>query len=81
MEKHRLLIVDDTPANIKVLNDLLREDYAIAVATSGGQALDIITSRSTRSGLVSGAKAVSRASRPAVATDRAYSSRRMSVRP
>ena len=41
MDKPRLLIVDDTPANIKVLNDLLREDCAIAVATSGPRALEL----------------------------------------
>ncbi|MEW5772447.1 MAG: adenylate/guanylate cyclase domain-containing protein [Thermodesulfobacteriota bacterium] len=41
MDKPRLLVVDDTPANIKVLNDLLREDYVIAVATSGPRALEL----------------------------------------
>jgi len=41
MTKQRLLIVDDTPANIKILNDLLREDYSIAVATSGERALEL----------------------------------------
>ena len=40
MDKPRILVVDDTPANIKVLNDLLREDYAIAVATGGARALE-----------------------------------------
>ena len=37
----RILIVDDTPANIKVLHNLLREDYALSVATSGAGALEI----------------------------------------
>ncbi len=38
-EQPRILIVDDTPANIKVLHNLLREDYALSVATSGAGAL------------------------------------------
>ena len=37
----RILIVDDTPANIKVLHNLLREDYVLSVATSGAAALEI----------------------------------------
>ncbi len=41
MPKPRLLIVDDTPTNIKILNDLLRDDYRIAVATSGPRALEL----------------------------------------
>jgi putative two-component system response regulator len=41
MQKPRLLIVDDTPTNLKILNDLLREDYIIAVATSGPRALEL----------------------------------------
>ena len=40
-EKPRILIVDDTPANIKVLHNLLREDYELSVATSGAGALEI----------------------------------------
>jgi putative two-component system response regulator len=41
MHKPRLLIVDDTPTNIKILNDLLRGDYLIAVATDGPHALEL----------------------------------------
>lgn len=37
----RVLIVDDTPANIKLLADLLREDYELSVATGGKDALAI----------------------------------------
>jgi serine phosphatase RsbU (regulator of sigma subunit) len=33
--------VDDTAANIKVLHNLLREDYELSVATSGAAALEI----------------------------------------
>ncbi len=40
--KKRILIVDDMPSNIKILNDILRQDYAVSVATTGGEALDIV---------------------------------------
>ncbi|BBD07394.1 response regulator [Desulfovibrio ferrophilus] len=35
----RILIVDDTPANIRLLADFLREDYQLSVATNGADAL------------------------------------------
>lgn len=38
-EKPRLLVVDDEPINIKVLVDLLRDEYALSVAKDGQQAL------------------------------------------
>jgi serine phosphatase RsbU (regulator of sigma subunit) len=41
MSKPRILVVDDTPANIKILADLLRKDYLLSVATSGADALEI----------------------------------------
>ena len=41
MTKSRILIVDDTPANIKILADLLRKDYFLSVATNGADALEI----------------------------------------
>jgi serine phosphatase RsbU (regulator of sigma subunit) len=41
MGKARILVVDDTPANIKILADLLRKDYFLSVATSGADALEI----------------------------------------
>ena len=41
MAKSRILVVDDTPANIKILADLLRKDYLLSVATSGADALEI----------------------------------------
>jgi class 3 adenylate cyclase len=43
-DKPRILIVDDTPANIKILSDLLRADYALSVATNGPDALTIAAS-------------------------------------
>jgi two-component system sensor histidine kinase/response regulator len=36
-----LLLVDDTPANITILVDLLKHDYELKVATRGAQALQI----------------------------------------
>ncbi|MBS1187112.1 MAG: response regulator receiver modulated diguanylate cyclase [Burkholderiaceae bacterium] len=40
--KPSVMIVDDTPANIRVLAESLRRDYRIRVATSGREALDLI---------------------------------------
>ncbi|MBS1169314.1 MAG: response regulator receiver modulated diguanylate cyclase [Burkholderiaceae bacterium] len=40
--KPSVMIVDDTPANIRVLAESLRRDYRIRVATSGKEALDLI---------------------------------------
>ncbi len=41
-DKHRILIVDDSPANIKVLKNLLIETYHISIATSGADALEVV---------------------------------------
>ncbi len=43
-KRHRVLIVDDTPANIHVLMETLRDRYAIVVATNGVKALALATS-------------------------------------
>lgn len=43
-QKRTLLIVDDQPANIKILANLLKEDYIIQVTNSGAKALDIARS-------------------------------------
>jgi len=40
-EKSRVLIVDDEPGNIKILSNVLAQDYALSVATNGKQALEI----------------------------------------
>lgn len=40
-EKQTLLLVDDAPANIKVLNSALKEKYQTKIATSGEKALEI----------------------------------------
>jgi len=42
--KRKLLIADDTPANIKVLGEALRKDYQIVVATNGINVLKIANS-------------------------------------
>src|ERR1700750_2891761 len=36
-----ILVVDDTPSNITVLMEILREDYRVLAATNGEQALKI----------------------------------------
>ncbi|SLM32397.1 putative Response regulator receiver sensor signal transduction histidine kinase [Desulfamplus magnetovallimortis] len=41
-EKQRILIVDDSPSNIKVLNEILKSDYIINIATSGEKAFSIL---------------------------------------
>ena len=40
-DKQRILIVDDISSNIKVLNELLKEQYHISVAINGSDALEI----------------------------------------
>lgn len=40
-KRQRILIVDDTPSNIHVLMEVLKEDYAIIVATHGAKALTL----------------------------------------
>lgn len=44
--KHKILIVDDAPANIKLLGAALRNDYQISVALDGQGALNIARSTS-----------------------------------
>ncbi len=43
--KKNILIVDDAPPNIRVLVEILTENYDISVATSGPEALEIAMSR------------------------------------
>jgi putative two-component system response regulator len=45
VEKQRILIVDDTPSNLRILNDLLKGEYKINVATNGYDALKIANSK------------------------------------
>ncbi len=44
--KQKLLIVDDAPANIKEITELLKSDYRVVFATSGPKALEIIRTSS-----------------------------------
>jgi len=41
-QKQLILIVDDTPENVRLLASLLTDDYEIAIATNGAQALEMI---------------------------------------
>jgi sigma-B regulation protein RsbU (phosphoserine phosphatase) len=43
-EKKVVLLVDDTPANIQIVNAILKDLYQIRVATNGAKALDLVTS-------------------------------------
>jgi putative two-component system response regulator len=50
-EKSRIiLIVDDTPENVELLEDILAPEYTIMTASSGSEALEI--SRSTQPDLI-----------------------------
>ncbi len=40
-KRSRVLIVDDEPGNIKILSNVLSQDYALSVATTGRQALEV----------------------------------------
>ncbi|MBF0486673.1 MAG: diguanylate cyclase [Nitrospirae bacterium] len=44
LDKQKILIVDDMPMNIKILNEVLQEDYLTYYATGGKQAIEM-TSR------------------------------------
>ncbi len=43
-QRQNLLIVDDAPANLRVLVEILMPDYEISVATNGPEAIEIATS-------------------------------------
>lgn len=42
MNKHRILIVDDSPSELRILMEVLKNKYAIVVATSGLQAIQMV---------------------------------------
>ena len=44
--KPTVLVVDDTPANLSLLGDLLKDEYQVKVATGGARALEIARSTS-----------------------------------
>ena len=41
-EKKVVLLVDDEPANIQVVNSILKDEYKIRVATNGSKALELV---------------------------------------
>ena len=41
-EKKVVLLVDDEPANIQVVNSILKDEYKIRVATNGAKALELV---------------------------------------
>ncbi len=43
--KQNILIVDDAPANLRVLVEMLMESYEISVSTNGPEAVEIATSK------------------------------------
>jgi len=45
-EKAMILIVDDTPENLTLMNNLLKDDYKVKVANGGEKALKIVASDS-----------------------------------
>ena len=42
-EKKLVLVVDDAPANIRVVNEILHNTYKVRVATNGAKALELAT--------------------------------------
>lgn len=45
LEKTSILVVDDVPENIKVISEVIRQDYQVRAATSGEKALKICLSQ------------------------------------
>ncbi len=43
IHKEKILIVDDAPANLRVLAEILMSDYEISVSTNGPEAIEIAT--------------------------------------
>ena len=39
--KRKILIADDEPSNVRILGELLKNDYEIFIAGDGGEALDL----------------------------------------
>lgn len=42
-EKKRILVVDDSPNEVRILMELLKSDYAVVAATSGEKAIEIVS--------------------------------------
>lgn len=41
-EKQTVLVVDDAPANIQVVNSILKDTYKVRIATNGAKALELV---------------------------------------
>ena len=41
-DKKTVLVVDDAPANIQIVNSILKETYKIKIATNGAKALELV---------------------------------------
>src|SRR5215472_12399743 len=41
-QKKTVLVVDDAPANIQIVNSILKDEYKVRIATSGAKALEIV---------------------------------------
>src|ERR1700749_3025462 len=41
VEKQTVLLVDDAPANIQIVNSILKDTYKIRIATNGAKALEL----------------------------------------
>ncbi len=46
MSKPKILIADDVPANIRILWEIIKDDYEVSVTTSGSEAVEIARSES-----------------------------------
>ena len=44
IKRPKILIVDDVPANIKMLREVLKSNYDISFATNGREAIDLLKS-------------------------------------
>jgi CheY-like chemotaxis protein len=45
-----VLVIDDTPANLSLLNQLLRPHYRVRLASSGARGLELVAMQAARSG-------------------------------
>ena len=41
MDKKLILLVDDTPASIQVIHNILKDSYTTRIATNGAKALEL----------------------------------------
>ena len=41
-QKQTVLVVDDTPSNIQIVNSILKDVYKVRIATNGARALELV---------------------------------------